>query len=117
VTIENRDFDESRLYLPDPLTVTLTRPASYSGGGQVNLTVLYVQEQPLEEQSVASPMGAGSLEGTKTRFRMWLVECLSLPPHRGYLIRKADASVWHVDRVETLCKGRQFRCHCTRRPS
>lgn len=109
-------YDAMRLRFSGPITVTLTRPASPAGGAAASTTAAYVQEQAASERSVADPMGTGMLGGTRRAFRMWLVECLNMPPHQGYLITKADGSVWHVDEVEPLCKGRCFRCHCTKRP-
>lgn len=113
---DERDFDESRLYLEEPLTVTLARPASFSGGATASIPVAHVQEQPAEENEVETPSG-GSLEGTRTTFRMWLIECLAMPPHRGYLITKADGKAHEISSVDVLCKGRQFRCHATQRPT
>jgi hypothetical protein len=109
-------YDGIRLRFSNPITVTLTRPGSYGGGAEASVTVRYVQEQPIDESAVESPLG-GSLGGEKTAFRMWLVELGGLEPHRGCLVTKADGTVWHVDRVEVLCRGRAFRLHVTRRPA
>lgn len=113
---ETRNFDEGRLYLPDAVAVTLTRPVSFAGGAETSVALPHVQEQPAAEQEVESPMG-GSLSGERRAFRLWAVECGPLVPHRGYLIRKADNTLWEITSVDVLCKGRQFRAHCTKRPT
>lgn len=110
-------YDGLRLRFSNPIAVVLTRPASYAGGAEASVDVNHVQEQAAAEEAVEHPMTGGSLEGTRRAFRMWLIECLALPPHRGYFIRKPDNTLWHVDSVDVLAKGRSFRCHCTKRPS
>jgi hypothetical protein len=109
-------YDAARTRFSNPVAVTLTRPASFVGGAETSVALPHVQEQPAAEQEVESPMG-GSLEGTRRAFRMWAIECGALVPHRGYLIRKADNTLWEITSVDVLCKGRQYRCHATRRPS
>jgi hypothetical protein len=108
--------DGMRLTFADPLTVTLTRPQSYSGGAPVSVTVNNVQDQFSAEQRVDEPEG-GSFGTQRAAFRMWLVECGGLAPHQGCLITDPDGAVWHVDGVDVVCKGREYRCHCTMRPS
>lgn len=108
-------YDAARKRFSNPVTVTLTRPASFLGGGETAVTVRYVQRQPADESEVESPSG-GSLEGERRAWRLWLVECLSLPPHKGYLITDEGAT-WELYKVDKLSKGRQFRCHGTKRPS
>lgn len=107
-------YDGARLRFSNPITVTLSRPTSPKGGATVSITVANVQEQPADEAEVASPLG-GSLGGVTKVFRMWLVECLMLPPHRGYEVIMADNTVWAVQKVDRLMKGRAFRVHCMQR--
>ena len=109
-------YDAARFRFSNPISVVLTRPQSYSGGAQTSVTVNNVQRQPAAEQEVESA-GGGSLEGERRAYRLWLVECLALPPHKGYLIIDPDGSTWEVTSVDKLSKGRQFRCHASKRPS
>lgn len=110
-------YDRMRLLHSNPITVVLSRPPSYGGGGAVSVTVSYVQEQAATEETVESPMG-GALVSQRRAFRLWLVETGALgAPHEGYLVTKQDGTVWHVDSVDVLCKGRSFRLHTTKRPS
>ena len=107
----DRALDEGRLYLVDPLTVTLIRPASYSGGGQAARTVQYVHEQPASQDDVDSPLG-GSLDGTRRTFHLWRVECEPVIPHNDYQIVMPDGKRWIIKGVEILAHGRRFRVKC-----
>ena len=112
LNLDQRDyFDSTRLYHHNRVTVTLTRPASYSGGAAASITVNNVQERPATQEDVDSPLG-GSLDGTRRYFHLWRVECLAMPPFNSYEITTADGKVWVIKKVETLAHGRRFRCHC-----
>jgi len=103
-----------RLTFANPITVTLSRPASPVGGPAASVTVANVQEQMATQQDVDSPMG-GAIDGTRRTFRLWLVECSGLLPHDDYEITKTDGTVWIVKQTDVLCKGREFRLHCLAR--
>lgn len=106
-------YDAARFRFSNPITVTLSRPASW-GGAQASITVAQVQDQMAPEEEVDSPMG-GSMAGVKKTFHLWYVECMAMVPHKGYEIVMADGTTWAVDRVDRLAHGRRFRCHCTQR--
>lgn len=107
----DRALDEGRLYLEDPLTVTLVRPASYAGGPSAAAVVQYVHEQPASQEDVDSPLGGG-LDGTRRTFHLWRVECGGLVPHNDYQIVTADGKIWVIKSVEILAHGRRFRVKC-----
>lgn len=109
---EGRDFDESRLYLADPITVTLIRPTSPQTGAQTAAVVRNVQEQPVTLEEVDSMTGRGSLDNQRTKFRVWRIECGGLVPRKDYLVVKPDGTTWRAQKVETLCHGRQFEVDC-----
>lgn len=100
---EARDFDESRLYLMDPITVTLTRP----GTGQT-ATANYVQERT---EARTESGGVAVLESVDATFNVWAVETGALGEvMKGDKVAKADGSVYTVVKVEKLAHGRRFRC-------
>lgn len=112
-----RDLDRGRLLIPDPITVTLTRPESLGAGPQESVTVAYVQEQAEADETAESPMGHGDLGAVTTTFHLWAIECDGLEPGHDWLITKqSDGSVWRVTgRAEKLAHGRRYRVRCVLR--
>jgi hypothetical protein len=108
-----RDLDRGRILLPDPITVTLTRPASLSAGPEESVSVSYVQRQAIDHTEVDSPLG-GVLSGERRRYHLWALECEGLVPGMDYEIADPDGTNWHVERVEILAHGRRYRLHCHR---
>lgn len=105
-----RDLDRGRLLIPDPITVTLTRPDAPGRSGPASVTVAHVHEQAATEEVVDSPMG-GSLDGVHKTFRLWKAECGPMEPGIGFYVTEADGTVWRIKQVDVLARGRQFRCH------
>ena len=112
-----RDLDRGRFLIPDPITVTLTRPDATASGGlpSESVTVERVQEQHETEETIDSPLG-GTLGGVTRTFHLWFVECGGLEPGQDWLIEQAsDGTAWRVTSVEKLAHGRRFRCKCIRK--
>ena len=105
--------DGMRFVFANPVTVTLTRPKT-PWAAAASVTVNQVQMQSARQGVADDPMG-GDLDGDRRTFRLWLVECQGLPPSSDYEITAPDGSVWTVKQMDTLCKGREFRCHCMAR--
>lgn len=106
-----RDLDRGRLLIPNPIVITLTRPASRVGGAAASITVSNVQEQHATQEDQDSPLG-GAFHGTTRTFHLWYVECLAMRPWHDYEITHPDGSIWIIKEIETLAHGRRFRCHC-----
>ena len=105
--------DSMRLVQADPVVVTLTRPKT-PWAAAASVSVANVQVQSARQDVADDPLG-GDLDGDRRTFRLWLVECQGLPPSSDYEIAMSDGSVWTVKQMDTLCKGREYRCHCMAR--
>lgn len=104
------DHSRGRFYLPNPVTLTLTRPASQTFPEAQEATVERCQEQHADEDAVED-----GLDRITRVFHLWRAETPDLRPHRGFLITNAAGEVYEIQRVETLAHGERYRCHCSLR--
>lgn len=100
-------YDASRLVHATPITVTLhTRTAAGVTSSQV-VPYVHKQAETLDNATTAPAV----TESETTIFRLWAIELAGTVPRKGFRIELADGTFYSVTKVETLSKGRSFRCH------
>lgn len=97
----NVDFGQGWKYVSNPITVTLRQP---DGSEQA---VDHVAERAATLQDVQQEPAI--LEEETKVFHLWADWLAGTVPVKGSKVVKADGSVWHVARRETMSHGRRFR--------
>lgn len=96
-------YDDSAV-IDDTETVTL-----YDADGDSQTVNLVLKRDATLEDFADEP---ALLEQQTTAFHLWAENLAGAVPAKGWKVRRADDSVWHVTRVQTLDQGRRYRVAC-----